>query len=205
MPELDTKPDMFVRGHPAPGAKSLNEIVQAVLRQIRGGAHVDSSYYGDRVFLDSHHINPQLPDVRNYLTQFVIVQIQTDFLICTPFYQPLDQYGQWTPQLYDPNLGQGKQPVYAVAKPYQLQQTPFAGKTVLLNQLLVSFTYTGIGMRTASSANGSEDQVIVPDYFLGDIITAYPLPAGYIDPNHQTQLAWTDMNTAARAWALKTS
>jgi hypothetical protein len=132
--------------------------------------------------------------------QFVVLQIIEDLLICIPFVLEKNAFGIPTPHIYDPNFGQGVDPATRlyVAKPYQLQQSPFEGKTVRLNNVAIFLHYTGIGARTATDPNLlTENQVIVPDYFPGDVILACRADTGYAGGGIQ----WMDVNSAARAWA----
>lgn len=134
------------------------------------------------------------------LSQFVVLQNTNDLLLCAPFVQDRDAQGNLKPHLYDPNFGQGFPGQLYIAKPYQLQQTPFDGKTVVLNGTAIALHYTGIGLRTATNPNGVvENQVVVPDYFTGDIILACETTTGYTAGSAAVQ--WMDVNSAARAWA----
>jgi hypothetical protein len=213
---LDGKPSPFRRGQRDVSARSLNEINEAVPRQIRGGRHVDVSYFSDRLTIGYRGESVHLPDVRNYLAQFVVREIKENYLVCVPFRQPDDgtadtihepqrssKYGgRWIPQDYNPDLQTYAigQMVIAVAKPYTIQQQVWDGKTVILNGEAIRFEYTGVGTRKAyKTDNTFEKQVIVPDYFLGDIIVACRTTSGY--EYSGGALAWTDLNTAGRAWA----
>jgi hypothetical protein len=206
---LDKKPEPFRRGQDGPlSARVMNEIIRAVIRQIRGGNETDVGYYGDRLTVESQHNQGYLSQLANYFMQWTVLSEVEDALLCTPFQQPADNVS-WLPQYYYPDNGQTPQGQlvtnFFVAKPYQLQQTPWNGKQVTLNGQLISFNYTGIGTRTVTSVNTtpiiSEMQVIVPDYMPGDVIFAVRVPTGYMDFNLNVPIAWMDINTAARAWA----
>lgn len=136
-------------------------------------------------------------------SQLVVIQEYADYLACVAFTQPVSG-SVYTYQPYDANLGQGQTPVIYVAKPYQLQQSPWQGKTISLNGTSVTFNYTGTGTRTATNGSTNENQVIVPDYFTGDLILAAPASSGLYDPSSNL-ITLMDLNCAARAWALKSS
>jgi hypothetical protein len=88
-----------------------------------------------------------------------------------------------------------------VAKPYDLQQTPWDGQTVPdVNGEDTTYTYTGLGARTATPAAGSPvDQEITPSYFLYDILTIYDVDTGLTDPDDDP-ITVGDVNTSARIW-----
>jgi hypothetical protein len=130
MPQLENKPDPFRRGQQQLSASALNEIIRAVTRQIRGGGGSGASYFGDRVVLSSDQDLVTLPDVCNYLAQFVVLQEFPDYLLCTPFAQPSYDGPYQVPQIYNPYLGQTNPVQVYVAKPYDLQHTPWIGQYV---------------------------------------------------------------------------
>lgn len=176
-------------------------LADAVLRQITGGRDVSVDYFGDRVAIRGRgqRLGQQSPSL--YVKQFVILEVGVDLVLCSPF--ELQNNGDRViPQQYDEELNQDSISRTYVAKPYSLQQTPWQDRTVILNDLAVTFDYgTDIGKRTATSPDEeAEEQVIVPDYFVGDVITAVKCPTGYLDPEDGLVI-WMDLNTAARAWA----
>lgn len=82
-----------------------------------------------------------------------------------------------------------------VALPWLLRQTPFDGQTY--NG--VTYTYTGIHVRTATAGTDSETQRITPDYVLGDIIyCARQVKGGSGVALAMPQL---DLNVDGRCWA----
>jgi hypothetical protein len=203
MSRLYIKPDSFRRDEEELSASKLEQILRAVMRQFKGGTGVDVNYFQDRIVINKAGKDSTLPRVENYLRQFVVLQVMADVLLCVPFTQEDDGNGNLKPHIYDPNYAQGTVGQMYVAKPYQLQQTPFNGKSVTLNNVSVSFQYNGVGARLAFGGGVSESQVIVPDYFQGDIVLACRATTGYITPNtNNTPVLWMDINSAARAWAV---
>lgn len=125
-----------------------------------------------------------LPQAR----QFKITEIKQDYLVCYP----------WD------GVKQTETPVY-VARPYRLRGSEttrvFAGGTV--NYSAYNSTYT---QRTAT-LSGSETQVIVPEYVVGDVIAALSNVRGgtgverSLADGSTLPVTWLDMNVDARAWA----
>lgn len=160
--------------------------------------------------------------------QFVIHSQTDDLLRCVPWVPPTDDDGNLIPQLYDPSLwaapilDEDGNPIEGedglllrdetteadvavyVAKPYDLQQTPWDGRIVALDNLGTSYLYarTGHSARTATDQNTSlvGNQVVGPDYFPGDVILCSRASTGYQNPDDDSKVAWMDENTAGRAW-----
>ncbi len=84
---------------------------------------------------------------------------------------------------------------FAVALPWLLRQTPFNGQTY--NG--VSYTYTGIHVRTATAGQTSETQRITPDYVLGDVIYVGRYIRGGTGVSQN--LESVDLNLDGRCWA----
>lgn len=90
-----------------------------------------------------------------------------------------------------------------VAKPYLLRQTPFDGKT----RGGISYTYSTPVKRTASNGAVSQEEIIIPKYVAGDIITARRgMPTlvtnnGEIGGNAVTQKLIWEAYYEGRAWA----
>ena len=133
----------------------------------------------------------------------VVTGIFNDYLLVQPFDVPTSA-GLQIPAQY-PVSGAGG--LIGVAKPYELQQQPWDGQTVTLNGQAVTFTYTGTGTRTASGLDGSgnpitENQVIVPDYCIGDVIEIFYMPGGTGYYYGGAPIVYMDSNNAGRAFAL---
>ena len=89
-----------------------------------------------------------------------------------------------------------------VAKPHLLRRTPFDGVTIDG----VEYTYTAHEARTAVDDEGTESQVVVPNYVAGDEILAIRSPTGgsglVITVNGVNKvIEWLDLNSGGRAWA----
>ncbi len=155
MPFLDPKPNPFRRGDPAPGATDLNKIVQAVLRQIRGGGNTNVSDFGDRVVVHSDQTQT-FPVPANYITQFVVLEEFDDMLKCVPFQQPISSGlpNTWIPQPYYQALELESQSIFYVAKPYTLQVTPWDRKFVTINGETVLYRYINSHSRLVDSLVG---------------------------------------------------
>lgn len=187
-----------------PTAEEWNRLTQMVSAsgQIAADAStgievVRSNYHPPAIRLIE---NPDLdPPSSVALIQAVVVDIQDDLLKCVNFTQPTSG-GVFIPQIYDPTLGSSDPDFFYVAKPYQLQRTPWDGQSVILNGDVVTFHYTFLNQRDAVDSSGSEQQVIVPDYFFGDLIMVCSATTGYYDPSGDV-IELMDINSAARAWA----
>ena len=125
------------------------------------------------------------------LRRFKVVDVEDDTLRVTPL---------------DDLLGDE---IIDVAKPEQLQRTPFDGKTRTVRGNEISYVYVDGTERTATVDSEEEEQVIVPAYILDDIIlcakgitegTGLTVPAfgGGVE-----DVVWEDLNNDARAWAKK--
>lgn len=199
MPLLPQKPPPFVRGQPAPGADLLNQLTQAIIRQIRPGMNTQVNYYNDRVVINSDQPNRQQPPTSAYYVQFVVLEELDDYLLCAFFSPPVNQNGV-IPQIYSSELGQGQLALTYVAKPYLLQRTPWDNQTVTIQGNTTTFTYTGLGQRNAVTPTGTISQMISLPYFPGDIVTAVLGFSGYKDPNG-SPVPWMDVNEGGRTWA----
>ena len=81
------------------------------------------------------------------------------------------------------------------ALPFLLRQTPFDGQTY--NG--VSYTYTGLHVRTATAGPDSETQRITPDYVLGDILYVARVIEG--GSGVAAGIRSIDLNVDGRCWA----
>ena len=85
-----------------------------------------------------------------------------------------------------------------VARPYELRKTPFDGETV--NGY--AFSYNTLATeRTSTGGGDSEDQVIVPEYFVGQIILAIELDDTLVTVSGSA-VTWQEFQPA-RQWAKK--
>lgn len=130
-----------------------------------------------------------------------VVSIEADYLVCRPI-----------------NIT-GAAADFYVAKPWELQQTPFDGETLPNKDgTLLSYAYTGTQARTVTDTTDSstEDQVIVPAYvpaqtisdvtYTGTRITVQRVAFGtgvtFAGSGGMTvEVEFEDMNRAGRAWA----
>jgi len=126
---------------------------------------------------------------------FTLVEEFDDYLVCEGF---------------DPLAGE--QITAAVAKPFLLQRSPFDGKSVDFNGLVVNYVYSEAGVRQASGqVSGTyvaETQAITPDYFVGDTVSVARVQigqgndsTGYTDADG-LPIEWADLNVGARTWAV---
>jgi hypothetical protein len=129
------------------------------------------------------------------LTAWIIREELNDYLKCVPF-----DYKLSVPTLHDENLGLDNEAFIKIAKPRLLQRTPFDSKTINYWNISVTYSYSIIGVRTASSpGKNNETQIITPPYFIGDIIVARKAPTGY------ENVDYIDINEGGRQWALVVS
>ncbi len=83
------------------------------------------------------------------------------------------------------------------AKPFLLRQAPFDGQ----RRGDIAYSYTGIDARTASRGSAVEEQIIVPQYRIGDqIIALRGLDTG---ARNTPAITLLDLNVDAREWARK--
>jgi hypothetical protein len=91
-----------------------------------------------------------------------------------------------------------------VAKPYMLREDLFHEQTVDG----VSYSFTAIGQRTASApGEDDEEQLITPDYLVGETIFAFRGHVAILLPDDVTMFhgEWTDLNACGRCWAVEVS
>jgi hypothetical protein len=91
-----------------------------------------------------------------------------------------------------------------IAKPYLLRQTPFDGESIVFSESqTITYTYSDEATRSATDGTDTETQVIVPSYFENDeIIAVSRISGGTGVVVNDVQLAWEDMNTTGRFWAV---
>lgn len=205
MPILEEKPEPFRRQTPGRmtqpplSAEALNKVRDLPPTQIRGGKGINVSDYGDRVSLARSGPVAGLPDVNNYVTQFVVLQEFPDYLLCVPFQPKTDSHGNWIPQPYDKTLGQDSVAQLYVAKPYLLQKTPWGGKTVTINGVDTTYAYSSdLDKRTATTNSGVVTETYRP-YAPGEVISAVALGDG-LDGADSQLITWEDLNCGGRAW-----
>ena len=87
-----------------------------------------------------------------------------------------------------------------VAKAYALQRTPWDGKAFTLGGQSISYYYQNGSNRTATSSSATEQQVVVPDYVIGETVVAWQTSTSYTDPTG-SPIVLQDMNCAGRAWS----
>lgn len=86
-----------------------------------------------------------------------------------------------------------------VARPWDLQRTPFDGQTV--NG--VTYTFTSDVERSATDGVTTEVHVVTPPYFVGCEIRAFMhIQSSGLTVGSVT-VYWEDINVAGRAWAVK--
>ncbi len=91
--------------------------------------------------------------------QLVVKQIHGDYLTCRT----------WDGKV----LGQGEgEEDIKVARPHDLQRTPWDGQSKTINGVSYSWAYSSDVARVKSSGGQNENQVIVPAYFVGCVIYA---------------------------------
>ncbi len=94
---------------------------------------------------------------------------------------------------------------YLVAKPYLLQQSTLETQGRLIDDILITFAFTGIDSLTATNTDDdtTEDWKITMDYDVGDIIYAIGQVRGGIDQTDDdgNDLSFIDINVDGRAWA----
>jgi hypothetical protein len=215
---LFPKPDPWRPGWQKVSARQLQQMMDAIFRQVEGDGTVVAKQYGDRLVLSARE-EERLGATEPELMLFSVIEEFDDFLLCNPFWY---NFGE-TPvpvQVYDPNLPHSGPFVLTdarvcVAKPSILQKTMWNGQSVTMNYIAVVYTYTGIGVRKASGVIGgvahTETQYITPSYYPGDIITARYGPTQLtapVDPGAPTgstgpmaDIVWTDNNEGSRMWA----
>lgn len=158
-------------------ASELNQIVDAVLTRMSGGRGLDMSTFGGSVVGSS----PDQFISKRSLKQMQIQSDQGDFLVC----RTLDANDVVGPADFN------------VLKPWTLRRTPFENLTV--NG--VAYTYSGNGAR---QADGTEDQVITQDYFLGAVIYIYQINIS-VEVTSGVFARYIDANVDGRAWCEPTS
>ena len=204
------KPDPFYKGQSVQRqvtAEQLNRIRELSDRQLRGAGGTDVKDFGDRVTINTPDLLPAapLPDVSNYIAQFVILAEYDDYLACTPYIGKLSADGtHWIPQVYDASLGLGQPQITYIAKPYGLQRTPWDGQTVIYdNGQTITYNYVSAEKRYASTGGATTVQTLMPGYAPGLLIFAVPSITGYQDPSGQ-MILWTDINDGGLFWSSDT-
>lgn len=127
------------------------------------------------------------------LRKLKIVSASNDHVVCNPYDADNDATGTDTVN---------------VAKPFELRHTPFHGATIAYpdGNGDITYSYSSQRARTASrTIDGdtlTETQIVIPDYWVGDIIVAArSLIGGTGVTVSGTVLVWEDINTAGRMWA----
>jgi hypothetical protein len=140
------------------------------------------------------------------LGQFRVVEERDDYLICTGFDpNAKNPFSEVTPSAF--RSGE----LMKVAKPWELQRTLWDGATVTIGDTEYTYDYsdTEIGVRTAESDGGEEEQRIDLPYLLEGretYITAVQIRKNAavdgtnIEDEEGTRLRWMDLNVAGRHW-----
>lgn len=174
-------------------ASQLNAIVNEMLRRITGGPGINvRTFPNGQIIIGQAQTSVVAP--RSGL--FRMLEEKPDYLVC---------------EGPDPNGTSSLARVY-VMKPYELQETPFDGKTIDYGGEQISYNYLSIGARQATKDSEVETQLITPDYYEGTFITAVRVSAaswGLDVINHRTDqedgnvlMTWIDI-TPGRAWAVE--
>lgn len=238
---LADKPEWFKPGEDQISAGALNKIVAAVVRHIGGGRDLSVQYYGDRIVIDNQMAMPYRRDVTDYVVKLVVRQEFDDYLRCMPFVQPpgsASHPGTWSPYIYGHIQGQmpsgwdmyltnlNQVEVY-VAKPYELQRTPWDGPErgafgfgISSSSLNTGYPparrlyeYKSMNRRVSRPLNGYNTgnawqneidyQVIEQPYIIDSVIEARAGVTGYhtLDAEgRHIPVTWTDINAAGRSW-----
>jgi hypothetical protein len=110
--------------------------------------------------------------------QFTIASIGEDVLICNPF----------------DGTASDETSEIIIAKPPELRASREEWNDI-------TYTYTNSQTRTADDGSETEDQVIVPEYVVGDVIYAVKNIVGGTGVVVTDPVEWLDLNVAGRAWA----
>jgi hypothetical protein len=131
-----------------------------------------------------------------------VVDVFNDCLSCT-FIQTIERLNVQTITVDGTPIGS---PFY-VAKPLNLQVTPFHGFTITYIDG-ESVTYTKDATypeykRNHDNGTDAADFVITPNYFIGEwlVIGKIPTPVVLPGASSYTVVDWIDMNNAGRYWA----
>ena len=127
---------------------------------------------------------------RGSVRVFRIENIHDDYLDC---------------KLYNPITDDALDQIVPVAKPRILQRSAFDGQTISYEGGdSFSYSYSNATERTATNTSNSETetQVVVPEYFVGDLILVTSAPTG-LTSSEGIDIQQNDINTAARGWVKK--
>lgn len=139
---------------------------------------VPAAYNGSDPPVDTH-------EWYDLVMRFTVTGDENDYLVCT------DVHGN----------------TVNVAKPYELQKTPFhsSSATFFADPTSVSYSYTGTSVRTASYTVDDEDveeeQIITPAYIDNGALYAVYCDTGLLDDDGKP-IFWLDLNTAGRQWGV---
>lgn len=201
---MDDKPS-FQSGQSFFNLRDLQALVRMIPRVIVGGRGIKVKMFGtDRVVVEA--TQEQAPPASGTkIRLFKVLEEKDDYLVClrhTPGVAPSED----------------AEPVN-VAKPYLLQREPFHNQTIDYVRAKIRYVYdettnpAKIGTRIATVTDitsgddnveetdegTAEAQLIVPPYYVGDIITAFQGDSGVKDEENKS-VAWSDMNSGSRCW-----
>lgn len=193
---MEDKPE-FHSGQTHFRLQDLQALVRMIPRVITGGSGIFVRMFGDRVVIGMRE-GPAPPNGGTKIKTFKIVEEKDDYLVCI----------RSTPGVED-----DPETTVNIAKPFLLRKTGFHGETIDYGRGSIKYTYSEIGIRLAEvmSINPADDnveetdegtqesQMIVPPYYVGEIITAHQGETGLKDEVNEN-IGWSDMNTGARTW-----
>jgi hypothetical protein len=183
---MPIRPGRIESGDPIP-AEWLRTLSRAVVQRITGVAPIRVAHTGNSVSIStsSRASGRAIVDVK-------VTAIQDDYLECT----------RYTPG--ETTAGGSIE----VARAYMLRRTPFDGSTITYeNGQAVAYTYATGRSRTADDGTTSETQVLTPDYWIGEILTAVGGPTGVtyektVDGATATvEVLYSDITPSGRYWA----
>ena len=200
MPEWETR--RFKSGQ-AITEQQLETLRRRSLEVPEAGTGMEVQQVGNRwvVSLSRERIIPSAID------RFKIVEIKKDHLRCN-FHNATHEEEEVTP-------AQNTTTIF-IAKPFQLRKTPFDGETILYpNTQSITYTYESDEFgraREADDGTDTEDQVMTPDYFIGEEILAVFIETGLktnatedppvgSSPFVEQRIFWEDLNNCGRFWA----
>ena len=164
----------------------LNELRDAILSVVTGGAGIAVRAFGNRLVIEATGVRA-LPSMA-YVRRFRVQSVENDYLVCRPYHAANESLG-------DTDVN--------VAKPYELRRTPFHAQTIAYpGAQSITYTYASQREREADDGTDTETQVMIPDYWDDDEILAVRNIAGGTGVTvSEVALVWEDLNTAGRMWA----
>lgn len=168
-------------------AKKLNSIINNIPKSIQGAGGLKVTRSGNKLVYNNTVENTQ--PYQLIVQQMTMGTEYNDCLACTNY---------WGQTVY-------------VGKPYMLQATPFHGNTITYlypTSQDITYNYTDVCIREADDGVDTENQVITPCYYAGELILAGTniwgiYDTGFVDPttSNPKPIRWFDLNTCGRCWA----